>query len=179
MQDAKGDLFVFELSPDGHICTPYRERISQSHCASIVLLPLENSDYQLDSVRYRERLFHQVEQVVSADNQPYEPLEIVKGCVTKLIFENETMSSIVGNDERAKRWQYPYSPSLQIIIDVLQNATDIKMEHQQNTVPLEKITPEDVFQRKMKVTNISNNSSSSVPVGGVTRLGAPAVIRDM
>ena len=133
VQDDMGEWSVFELSPHGHTCTPYRDRIYQSHSTSIVLFPVESTAYLGDSIRYRQRIYREVQSALAADQQPYEPLEILKGCGTKLFFENQATWNYAAADANSAQQgsrEYPYSPSLQIIIKILQHSTDVTFEHQ-------------------------------------------------
>lgn len=179
----QGELLIFELSPNGYTCTPYRDRIYKSHAESIVLIPLESPAYEQNSVQYRERIFQEVNRWVRKENQPYEPLELIKGCVSKIICENsdkvpETVS---------KRWgqcRYPYSPSLRVVFELLHNATELVVEHEHG-VPLEHTTPEDVFKRRLCIianrapVATSQVTSVSPVTEAKTKFGATTIIRDM
>jgi hypothetical protein len=204
VQDQLGEFFVFELSPDGYTCTPYRDRIYRSHAASIVLLPLESTAYEHDSIKYRERVYQEVQRVIAEENQPYEPFEIVKGCVAKCLSEkNQDSTSSKKIAETSLEHKYPYSPSIQIIVQILQNSTDIKIqfEHEQHgqhgsgsgiggLLPLEKATPENMFNRNLKIimnTPTLNTTTMTTMTAAedaqatqnTTILGATTIIRDM
>ena len=198
VQDDMGEWSVFELSPHGHTCTPYRDRIYQSHSTSIVLFPVESTAYLGDSIRYRQRIYREVQSALAADQQPYEPLEILKGCGTKLFFENQATWNYAAADANSAQQgsrEYPYSPSLQIIIKILQHSTDVTFEHQHpRLIPLERITPDDFFNGHLSIINrpataaaaavcpvTANDAAAASPVQHqhTTTLGAATVIRDM
>jgi hypothetical protein len=185
VQDSLGEWHIFEVSPSGYICSPYRARIHESHSDSIVLIPVESAAYVHESVRYRESIFREVEKVVSTENQPYEPLEIMKGCVSKYLNENEENKSASagaasGGDSETK-WNYPYSPSVQIIVDILQNSTGVSIEHE-DKIPIRKVTPEDIFRRRLRISTSTTTEGAVAPSmeeGGETKFGATTIIRDM
>ena len=170
-QDKMGELYVFELSPSGYVCTPYRNRIHESHSTSIVLFPVESPEYEESPIKYRERVFDEVQHAISRNDQPYEPLEIIKGCISKILTDNEAYTSFVPK----KYFEYPYSPSLQIVMNVLSISTNIEFEHIDN-ISKERIVADDFFMRKVRILEKPVEPSHQRKL---TKLGSATVIRDM
>lgn len=166
VQNNMGDLFIFELSPDGYTCTPYRERIFKSHSAAIVLVPVLSSEYERNSVQYRERIFQEVNRLMAGASQPYEPLEVIKGCVSKC----------------SGYLDHPHSPSLRAIIDVLQSSTGAKFKLK-NGNPLSEATPEDLFTQRMCIVDpVAITRAEATDAASDARwmkFGATIIIRDM
>lgn len=177
--DPQGELFVFELSPRGHICTPYRERIHQSHADSIVLIPLESAAYEDDSVGYRKSIFQEVQRVTAATAQPYEPLEIVKGCVAKLLVSESDGGQERGAVTESRCSQHPHCPSVQIVLDAIHNSTGVSFEHTLEQ-PLCSITPDDVFKRRLRIVRKGEKESDNdVAATKEAKFGTVTIIRDM